>query len=392
MKTVLKSKKIFTPDGFVDGYLTINNGVIESIDTSSSETDVMDVGDKMVLPGIIDVHNHGFGGWSVTDDIDEDVVRGYAKSLTTIGITSVLPTAKEEAFEAIANVMDEDYVGAKMPGIHSEGPFWARGGENSVNENYPAPDVDETKRLIDVAKGKMVYMAIAPEVPGAYDVIRYLNSQNILVAACHTRAMSEDVFKAMKEVKIDAVTHLGNGMQGIHHRNAGSLGSFLLSDGLYYEIITDLNHLCKEMIQIMLKLQPYQKFMLISDSNYMAGMPVGRYMRYGREMRMTEEGLIKDTNGRICGSGKYVLYNMKMMVNEVGVPFDQVVEMASLIPARFLSIDDKTGSLEVGKQADIMVIDDDYNCKYTFVDGKLAFDASKDKLEINPEAYKNKLD
>ena len=83
---------------------------------------------------------------------------------------------------------------------------------------------------------------------------------------------------------------------------------------------------------------------------------------------------------------------MKMMVNEVGVPFDQVVEMSSLIPARFLSIDDKTGSLEVGKEADIMIIDDDYDCKYTFVDGKLVYDSTKDKLEINPEAYKNKLD
>ena len=392
MKTVLKSKKIFTPDGVVDGYLTINNGIIESIATSTSETDVMDVGDKMVLPGIIDVHNHGFGGWSVTDTADVDIIKAYAKALTTIGVTTVLPTAREEAFAAIADCMEMEYDGAKMPGIHSEGPFWARGGENSVNENYPAPDVEETKRLIDVAKGKLVYMAIAPEVPGAYDVIRYLNSQGILVTACHTKAMSQDIFDAMKETKIDAVTHLGNGMQGIHHRNVGALGAFLLSDGLYYEIITDLNHICKEIIQMMFKLQPYERFMLISDSNYMAGMPVGRYMRYGREMRMTEEGLIKDTNGRICGSGKYVLYNMKMLVNEVGVPMDKVIEMASLVPARFLSIDDKTGSLETGKEADIMVIDDDYNCNYTFVSGKLVYDSSKDQLEINPDAYKNKLD
>ena len=124
--------------------------------------------------------------------------------------------------------------------------------------------------MIDKAKGKMVMMAIAPELPKAYDVIRLLHQKEILVASAHTKAYAEDIRKAMDEVGLDIVTHLGNGMRGIHHRNVGALGQYLLEDNLRYELITDLNHVCKEMIQICLRMQSVEKFCLISDSNYLS--------------------------------------------------------------------------------------------------------------------------
>lgn len=390
---IIKSNHIFTESRERSGYLVIEDGKIKDILETYEGTVDYDYSDKRVIPGIIDIHNHGFGGWSMTDDASEDIVRGYVKALTTIGVTTCLPTAKEGAFEAIADVMNGEYTGARIEGIHSEGPFWARGGENTIGMTWPLPDVEETKRLVTKAKGVMKMMAIAPELPGAYDVIDYLHSENIKVACCHTKAKAEDIRKANDQVGLDIATHLGNGMQGIHHRNVGALGGLLLEDNLMYEVITDLNHICADMLKLMFRIQPYEKFCLISDSNFIAGLPVGTYIRYGREMYADEKGLILNSDGRICGSGKWVLSNMEKLENVVGVAFDEIVKMASLNPARFLHIEDKTGSIKKGKDADVVVIDDNYNCLLTLVKGQVCYDASKDNQHdyFNHEALKLKV-
>lgn len=376
----------------MDGYITIENGRIAGI-SQSFDGEYQDAGELCIYPGIIDIHNHGFGGWSMTDACEDGDVLGYVKALASVGVTGVLPTAKEEAFEAVARVMDQEYTGAKVYGIHSEGPFWARGGENTVGMTWPLPDVGETKRLVEKAHGRMVMMAIAPELPGAYDVIRYLHKQNIKVACCHTKSKSGDIYAADREVGLDIATHLGNGMQGIHHRNVGALGGLLLLDDIKYEVITDLNHICADMLKIMFRVQPYEKFCLISDSNYIAGLPTGTYMRYGREMFADEKGLILNSDGRICGSGKWVLYNIGQLVNHVGVPVEQAVMMASLSPARFLGIQDETGSIREGKRADLMFVDQNFVCQRTYVGGELAYEraADPDETIFNQEALKRRV-
>ena len=388
----LKSNHILTEQGFQAGYLTVEDGKIVSV-SSLCQGGYEDLGDLSVYPGIIDIHNHGFGGWSMTDPCEEKDIRGYAKALTTVGITGVLPTAKEAAFEAIASVMDQEYEGARVLGIHSEGPFWARGGENTVGESWPAPSVKETERLVKLAGGKMAVMALAPEVPGAYEVIRYLHEHKIRVACCHTKAKAQDTYDAHQKAGLDIATHLGNGMQGIHHRDVGALGALLLLDDIRYEVITDLNHICPDMLRIMFRLQPYDKFCLISDSNFIAGLPAGVYMRYGREMYANEKGLILNSDGRICGSGKWVLHNIGQLVKYVGVPEEEAVKMASINPAAYLGIDHITGSIRPGKKADLAVVDASFTCRRTYVGGELVFDREKTPQEalFNPEAMKRRV-
>ena len=388
----LKSNHILTEQGFQAGYLTVEDGKIVSV-SSLCQGGYEDLGDLSVYPGIIDIHNHGFGGWSMTDPCEEKDIRGYAKALTTVGITGVLPTAKEAAFEAIASVMDQEYEGARVLGIHSEGPFWARGGENTVGESWPAPSVKETERLVKLAGGKMAVMALAPEGPGAYEVIRYLHEHKIRVACCHTKAKAQDIYDAHQKAGLDIATHLGNGMQGIHHRDVGALGALLLLDDIRYEVITDLNHICPDMLRIMFRLQPYDKFCLISDSNFIAGLPAGVYMRYGREMYANEKGLILNSDGRICGSGKWVLHNIGQLVKYVGVPEEEAVKMASINPAAYLGIDHITGSIRPGKKADLAVVDASFTCRRTYVGGELVFDREKTPQEalFNPEAMKRRV-
>lgn len=387
-----KSERILTENGFVNGYITICDDKIEKI-TTEWDGEYEDLGKVDIFPGIIDVHNHGFGGWSMTDPCTDEDVLGYVKALASIGITGILPTAKEDAFEAIVRVMDQVYEGAVIYGIHSEGPFWARGGEKTVGLTWPAPDVEETERLIQKTHGKMKVMAIAPELPGAYDVIRCLHEHQIKVACCHTAAYAEDIYEAKRVAGFDIATHLGNGMRGIHHRNVGALGALLLLDNIYYEVITDLNHICPDMLRIMFKLQPYSKFCLISDSNFIAGLPTGTYIRYGRENYADEKGLILNSDGRICGSGSWVLRNIKQLVTKVGVPVEQAFYMASINPARYLGIDGETGSLQSGKRADMIFVNDDFVCERTFVGGKEVYNKNVDTQDkiFNTEALKAKV-
>jgi len=392
MRKAIHSKRIVTPYGIKEGYLLIEDSKIIGTTKSMPEVDeIVDYEENYIIPGIIDIHNHGFGGWSMDDPVETKDIQGYVKALLSVGVTGVLATAKEVAFEAIANFMDTDYEGARIHGIYSEGPYWSRGGENLSGKTWPAPDVKHTQHLINLCQGKMKMMAIAPEVKGAYDVIRLLHQNGIKVAACHTKAKAQDIKDAMEDVGLDIVTHLCNGMQGIHHRDVGALGAFLLQDNLTYELTTDLNHVCKDMIHLCFRIQSYDKFCLISDSNYIAGLPVGFYERDGKIVKLECDGSIKDINKSICGSGKWVLFNMGQLVNVVGVPFEEVVKMASLNPARFLGIDAVTGSLESGKLADFAVINDDYECLATYISGKKVYDAKSSDNGFNMEALKRRV-
>ena len=388
-----KSSRIFTPHGVIEGYLIVNNDkIVDVLPCVDDDTEVVDYESYMIMPGIIDIHNHGFAGWSMTDAIEDNDVISYKKALCSVGVTTVLPTAKIEAFSSISNIMRyEDYNGAIIHGIHSEGPFWARGGENTVGETWPAPNLDLTQKYIDAANGCMKYMALAPELDGADKVAELLHKNGIKVAACHTKAKANDIEKAYKKGVFDSVTHLCNGMQGIHHRDVGALGKFLLLENIYYELIADLNHVCSDMIRLIMKIIDHQKVMLISDSNYMANMPIGLYERYGKKMVIDDKGLIKDIHGRICGSGKYVLFDMKQLVDNCGLNLEEVSQMASYNPACFLGIDQYTGSLRYGNYADFMVVNDNLECRATFVHGNKCFDANDKIGLINPEAYERRL-
>ncbi|SJZ66233.1 N-acetylglucosamine-6-phosphate deacetylase [Anaerorhabdus furcosa] len=393
MRTIIKSNEIYTEGGVLNGYIIFEDNKIIDITEEVPVGEIIDYSKYRVIPGIIDIHNHGFGGWSMTDPANKEDIIGFCKSLATVGVTGVLPTAKEEAFVAIHDVMQSDYEGARIHGIHSEGPFWARGGENTIGMTWPTPSLEETKRLVELANGSLKMMAIAPELENAYDVIKYLHSENIKVACCHTKAKSQQIHDAERKVKLDIATHLGNGMQGIHHRDVGALGALLLENNIQYELIADLNHVCSEMMQLMFKCQPYDKFCLISDSNFMAGLPTGRYIRYDREMFSDEKGLILNSDGRICGSGKWVLSNMEKLEKIVKVPFEEIVKMASLNPAKFLGINQNTGSLTIGKEADIVIINHDYEVLRTYIQGKIGFDSAINKKEdfYNHEAMKKKI-
>ena len=147
----IHSSRIYTQYGLKSGFLKIKNKKISNILSSPDENgEIFEYEDNRVIPGIIDVHNHGYGGWSMTDPVTVDIFHGYLKACASIGITTVLPTTTKNspAIEGIIEGMSADCVGSKAYGIHSEGPFWARGGENTVGESWPDPSIEMTKDFI----------------------------------------------------------------------------------------------------------------------------------------------------------------------------------------------------------------------------------------------------
>ncbi|WP_312642864.1 N-acetylglucosamine-6-phosphate deacetylase [Hydrogenoanaerobacterium sp.] len=379
MKKILKSEHIFTQSGCVSGYLGMENGKITEILPKGAVVSgsIEDCGDSMLIPGIIDLHSHGFMGkgvWAEGDDINEENLLGYLSMLPSVGVTGVTPTASLDFFEIIASVEQRGNDGAQILGIYSEGPFGTREGENAANHfTYPKPSVEVAKEYVRRGCGLLKIMSIAPEACGADEVIDYLISQGIIVAAYHTNATHKEMAHGFAK-GITLVTHTGNVMSGIHHRDIGALGTALMDPNVDCEIIADFFHLCPEMLEIMFKLKDYSKFILVSDSIGLTGLAPGEYTLFGNmTLFVGEDGYIRESGGRLCGSTKPVLFGMKSLHQQLHIPIERVVEMASLNPARKLGIDSSKGSICVGKDADVVVISKDFECIKTFVSGDVAY-------------------
>ena len=199
-------------------------------------------------------------------------------------------------------------------------------------------------------------------------------------AFAHSNQTYEEAQESFKS-GITVITHTANVMSGLHHRNMGGLGAAILNDDVFNELICDGMHVRNEMIEIIMRVKKdaFHKVMMISDNSHFAGLPAGRYSSgFFGETNITEEGFCLTDTGRLAGSAKPVLYGMKNLVKNMGYPIEVVSQMASLNPCLVYGFADRKGSIRIGKDADIAVIDEDFNCLYTYREGKLVFDYEKD--------------
>lgn len=389
---IVHSSQIVTERGVIDGYLKIENGKITAVDEASvmnKKADI-DYGNNMIIPGIFDTHNHGTMGWypHSGENASEDV-RGLCKALASQGVTSIFPTCTSEMWDGVLEVMKEGNTsGATIRGIHSEGPYLNRVGEKGVDNGHPVIDMEKIRKDVERADGALKLMALAPELPGADELIHYLTSHGVRCAFAHSNATYEEAMQSFKE-GITVITHTGNVMAGIHHRNMGGLGAALLDDHVYNELICDGLHISNEMIDIMFRIKhdAFHKFMMISDNVHLGGFPEGRYEGPFGVTNITEEGFCLSDTGRLSGSTKPVIYGMKNLVTNLHIPVETVSTMASLNPALVYGFADQIGSIRSGKDADIVVIDKDFNVLYTYVKGNVVFDHETDTDLINHVSY-----
>ena len=385
---LIHSNRIVTPQKIVNAILRVEDGKIqEFINPNAKVTVDLELGDLRVIPGIIDTHNHGTMGYTLMGDYGhkEFLVKGYLKGLASQGVTACLPSPDTDYFKAVAEVMKQGVDGALPLGIHSEGPYLNRVGEKGIKEETPKVDLEFCKKMVEDADGKLVLVDIAPEVEGAREAVEYFLSQGIRVGFAHSDMNYHEAMEAFKW-GITVTTHTANVMSGIHHRNMGGLGACLLNDEVYNELICDGLHVSNEMIDIMLRVKNdyLNKTLIISDNIAMAGAPEGRYSIAGMlDVTVDDKGYCLTDTGRLYGSTVPVIGGIRNLVENMKMDLCDVMKMASMNPAKVYGAESK-GSLEVGKDADFAVIDDNYKVLLTYREGKCIYDLNKDGNVFNP--------
>ncbi len=387
---VVKSNRIYFEDGMKSGYLVIEDGKFSGFITDAGTQEFIDYTDDRIIPGIFDTHNHGTSGYSLmgTGDYEKDVknVRGYLKGLAAQGVTNIFPTAHGTAIKAVADVAKTQVDGATIVGIHSEGPWLNRVGEKGIKTGWPEVSLETAKKIVSDAQGLLKLMALAPEIPGIDEIIEYLLSEGIAIAYAHSDCNYQQALAAYAK-GISVATHTGNVMTGLHHRDIGGLGAALTCDDVFCEVICDGMHICNEMLQIYFKLKDTSKFAMVSDCSAMSGAPVGTYKGFHANMTMsvTEKGFVLTDTGRLMGSSQPVLYGIYNLVENVHMPIETVLKMSSLTASKKYGFDKTKGSIKIGKDADFVVINDEYKAVATYANGRKVYDRAADGDIFNPE-------
>lgn len=392
----LRSQRIYTAEGMISGELTVENGKITAIKAGAQSADALDFGNQRVIPGIFDTHNHGTCGYWAGDGrhtFEENVaaVKGYLKGLASQGTVNIFPTTTApDAIAAVAAVaLEGPQDAAQILGIHSEGPWLNRVGEKGIRTGWPEVSLDTARKMVENGKGLLRLVALAPEIPGIDPIVDYFLSQGITVAAAHSDNNYRQAMEGYAK-GISVATHTGNVMTDMHHRDVGGLGAALLNPDVMCEVICDGLHICNEMLQIYFRVKDTDYFMMVSDCTPLSGAPVGKYAGFepGMTMNVTPEGFVLNDTGRLCGSSQPVLYDIGNLVEKVGVPMETCLKMACLNPAKKYGFADTKGGIAVGKDADLVVISDDYKAQVTYSAGRLVYDRERDGVIYNSDYLK----
>ncbi len=365
---LVKNGMIFQPNGtFAVGDMEFGETITE-IGQIDKLADI-NATDKYIIPGLIDIHTHG----AMQEDASDGSVAGlekmsiyYAKN----GVTSWCPTTmtlKEETLvPAMHAIRDFTTKGARCAGIHLEGPFLCydkRGAQAA--ENLHAPDIDMFHRLNQESGNQIRLVTVAAEEPGAMEFIEEI-SKECTVSLGHTIADYDTAMEAYRRGASHA-THLFNGMNPLHHRKPAVIGA-AYDSGATVELICDGLHIHPSVIRMMFQLYG-DKLTLISDSLRCAGMPDGQYELGGQPIVMKNGKATLMDEVTLAGSSISVLQAVQNVVS-FGVPLEQAVAAATIVPARAIRMQDTIGSLEVGKLADFLILDKNLNLEAVYIGGK----------------------
>jgi N-acetylglucosamine-6-phosphate deacetylase len=370
----ISSQRIYTEKGIVDGVLEVIGSkfgrIVPKADFHGKVDLVLD--DKILIPGLIDIHLHGYGGFiDYNKPFTTQELEGFLRVLAQNGTTSVSPSLQEDMYPIIKTYNQSPQI-AKFLGLTLEGRFSTEYYTFFREQFKKIKDlsVDYLKELNEACGNKLRYVMIAPELPQAKESMKYLRSQGVKVSAGHTLMTAEDFKVFNQEGLIDALTHTGNNMGQMHQRNVGVMGVGLLDPNVYAEIITDFIHVSYEMLAIILKVKGYKKTILVSDSVYLGGLKPGKHLIKGLEMTITEEFKVLDPQGWIQGCYFPLFPNTRKLIKNGLATLEEAIVMGALNPAKLLGIDKTTGSIASGKAADFLILDDDLNLIQTYIDGQ----------------------
>ncbi len=326
----------------------------------------IDADDRTAIPGFIDIHIHGAGGRDVMEGTG-DALGAVTRKVSEFGTTSLLattvtaaPDATCRAAEGISLYITQQHLDkqarAEVLGIHFEGPFIskARRGVHPM-EWIQSPSEDMLKRFLQAAEGNARLITIAPEVLGAAPCMEAARKAGLVVSIGHTDANYEQTRFAIAHGARSA-THTYNAMRPFTHRDPGVIGAVLTSPEINAELIADGVHVEEAAMKLLLKAKGYEHVTLVSDGLSATGMPDGKYMLGGFEVTVTN-GVCRNAAGILAGSTLTLDRALRNIVN-LGVPLADAVRMLTLNPATLLGIEFKKGSLRVGADGDVLLLDE----------------------------------
>ena len=389
-KFKLSGGEIITPDrNLGSGTVLIEDGVITGVEkgmVKTSDFEVIDVSGLYVMPGFIDIHTHGAGGSDFMDcslEACRAISAEHAKHGTTLLFPTTLASDNEELFrflEVYENVKDS-VEGAAFGGLHLEGPYFAYEFRGAQDPRYlKNPDPKDYLPVLE-SSGDIRRWSIAPELPGALELGRLMQSKGILPSIAHTSALYEDVIEAY-ESGFSLITHFYSCMNGVTRRNAyrhaGCIEAGYLIDGMTLEVICDGIHVPKELLQLIIKIKGTDKVVLCTDSMRGAGMPDGTKsilgsLEKGQEV-IIEDGVAKMPD-RTCFAGSVATTDrlVRTMHFLAGQPVTDSVRMLTENPAKLMGLGDRKGRIQKGYDADIVVCDKDLYARQTYVSGKRVY-------------------
>ncbi|WP_417554627.1 N-acetylglucosamine-6-phosphate deacetylase [Microbispora sp. NBC_01189] len=361
MSTTLSGARIVTPDGVHDGWLTIEDGRITHIGRGQAPRDGHDLGGRTVVPGFVDIHSHGGAGGSFPDGDPETAAEvaafhlGRGSTTLVASLVTAAPGTLARAASVLADLCEQGLVA----GVHFEGPYIAR---SRCGAHEPtllrAPDVAEFRALVKAGRGHVRMLTIAPELPDALDVVREAAAEGVVAALGHSDATYEQTLDGI-EAGATVATHLYNALPPLGHRAPGPIAALLQDERVTVELINDGVHVHPAMLRLAMDAAGADRTALITDAMAAAGMGDGRYP-LGPMTVDVKDGVARlAEGGAIAGSTLTMDAAFRRTVREVGRSLVDAARMASLTPARVLGLDGETGSITLGRYADLVVLDED---------------------------------
>lgn len=377
---IIQSSRVWFANLFSPAQLVIEDGKIADILPYGTRTPDQDYGDRRIVPGFIDVHTHGAYGFD-TNDGDEAGLRNWIKRLPADeGVTSFQPTTitqspqvLEGALKNVVRVIESGYEGAEVLGVHFEGPYLDQQYKGAQPTEYILDaDLEQFKHYQEVAKGWIHYITLAPEHDKDYALTKWCTAHGVVVSMGHSAATYQQALFGVA-AGARSMTHVFNGMTPFTHRELGLAGSALRFRDVYGEIICDGLHSKPEALNNFFTAKGPDYSVMISDSLRPKGLPIGDYESGGMKIRVYPDGSAHLVpQGNLAGSTLRINKGLQILVEKALVPFATALNACTKNPAALLRVDDRKGKLMTGYDADIVVLEDDYEICQTYVRGRPA--------------------
>ena len=378
MKHIINGR-VYTPERVIErGVVTIVGGKIAAVGEASSPPDVtdaevIDAAGLHVVPGFIDLHIHGLGGF--------DAMRGQiaemAAELPRHGVTGFLPTTIAAPLEELAKLLEGMAAtiaarppGARILGIHLEGPFLSPQRTGMMDARFLRPfRWEEFERLYAAGRGLVKMMTLAPEEGEALSGIPRLLERGVVPSIGHSDATFEQVAEAV-QAGLAHASHTYNAMRGFHHREPGVVGGVWHFDEIIAQVIADGVHVHPQALALLLRLKTPERVALISDAAPLAGLPPGEYTWGGKKITLDGRAC-RSLDGRLAGSVALMDVGLRTLVQTVGLPLETALVTATVVPAGVLSLN--KGALAPGRDADIVLLDEALQPQLTMVEGQVVY-------------------